>query len=107
MTSVVPVANFTDAKANESYDIGHSIYVKIAPQRRTQRFVLVAFNFPGKIQIYDVHGINPKQFGTWWSDLGGQEVGKGVGSEGHETGRILFWMFSEMYFYPYLLKWKG
>lgn len=62
MTSVVPVANFTDAKANESYDIGHSIYVKIAPQRRTQRFVLVAFNFPGKIQIYDVHGINPKQF---------------------------------------------
>lgn len=28
MISIVPIADFTDAKANASYDIGHSIYTK-------------------------------------------------------------------------------
>lgn len=65
--------------------IARQYLYKIAPQRRTQRFALVAFHFPAKMQIFDLHNINPKKFGTQWSDVGGR--GR---MEGHEKGRILF-----------------
>lgn len=66
----MPTANHTDTKADTTNDIGHGIFYKIPPRRRTQRFSLVAIHFPDTMQTYDLPGVNHKLFGTRWPEKG-------------------------------------